>query len=458
MSNAADNPSHANPPPGPTHVEPTPDAAPKTIADELFAHGLLTYLHTDTPARQGERIGRLMSTLESDRDMGVLPMPSARSFRFPVRTARAWVALAACITLAAVATLVGLPSESSAKADVLQAISAMRAGNAGGGDRRFEIRLQLRNQNAIPSLPGAIVDTRSPNLLLLRANGPDGHEIIAGRDASGDWAIRPDAGVEREHPQAAWPRWANVGDESLFVDSVDRLLEELTKSYDLQREGAAKLEGKGEASFRHIVGAKKRLRSPGGDRVELWIDPATNVVERLEMRWDQPTPLDGPGADRARDPRDGPGIGGPRDDAPDDRPHGRPPRDGAFDDGPPPGGFRDRPFPPPGRPGPNGPDGPGDPDGQDRPDGPNGPDDGPPPRDGRHPGVPGMGGNGPMRGMDGLGGPRPDGRPPRAPFGPGPRGPGPNARLGPPKALVMQRVDAPSFDPSWFTPEGHATK
>src|SRR5205823_850649 len=119
-------------------------------------------------------------------------------------------------------------------------------------------------------LPGAIIDSRSPNLLLLRANAPDGREIIAGRDATGDWAIRPDnagGGVEREHPELAWPRWSKVGDESLFVDSVDRLLEELTKSYDLQKEGEAKLDGKADVTFRHIVGTKKRLRSPGGDHV-----------------------------------------------------------------------------------------------------------------------------------------------------------------------------------------------
>ncbi len=453
-------------------VEPAPDAAPKIVADELFAHGLLTYLHTDTPHKQGERVGRLMAALDSGT--GVPPL-SSTSYRFPIRSARGWLALAACVTLAAIAVFVGFPGERSAQAEVQQTIAAMRSTAA--GDRRYEIRLQRPTDDALPSLPGAVIDTRSPNLLLLRANAPDGHEIIAGRDATGDWCIRLDSGVEREHPEQAWPRWAKVGEESLLVDSVDRLLEELTRSYDLQREGEAKLEGS-TVSYRHIVGTKKRVRCPGGDHVEVWIDATTKSVERIEMRWDpRPdtagAPARGPedqqNAGNAPNPSDSDHVG----DHPDRRP----------EDGP-----LDR-RPPPRRPGPDGPDDDRNgPDDQDRPEGfrpngppgdGNGPDNGPAPRDRRPPhprpdgfrpdgqrpdgprnGGPGMGG--PGLGGPGLGGPGtfPGDRPPRGPgaFGPAPRGPGPGVgpMRNPPKKLVMQRVDAPAFDAAWFTPEGHA--
>ena len=444
-----DQPNNLEPQqPNPTpQVEPAPDAAPKIVADELFAHGLLTYLHTDTPHKQGERVGRLMAALDRAtglpaRDSSAAPL----SYPFPIRTIRAALALAACITLATIAVFFGFPGERSAQAEVQQTIAAMRS--TSGGDRRYEIRLQRATDDALPSLPGAIIDTRSPNLLLLRANAPDGHEIIAGRDATGDWCIRTEGGTEREHPEQAWPRWAKVGEESLLVDSVDRLLEELTKSYDLQREGEAKLDGSA-VSFRHIVGAKKRIRSPGGDHVEVWIDPSTKSVERIEMRWD--TPPRGTGLP-ARDP-----IDDPRAPAP-DRANGPPDR--RPDDGP-----RDHPDrrPPPRRPGPPNPDdGPNGPDDQDHPDGfrPNGPpgegdrpdnrpgDRRPPPRlrpDGPRPDGPGN-----------LQGDRPGARRP-GPFGPPPRGPGPGAGPGrtPPKKLVMQRVDAPNFDATWFTPEAH---
>ncbi len=459
-------------------VEPAADAAPTVVADELFTHGLLTYLHTDTPAKQGERIGRLMSEIEL-RGVGVPPLSSpaasssSHSFRFPIRTARGWLALAACITLATVAVFIGIPGEQSAQAVVQQSIEAMRSTAA--GDRRYEIRLQRPGDDALPSLPGAIIDTRSPNLLLLRANAPDGHEIIAGRDATGDWCVRMDGGVEREHPQQAWPRWAKVGDESLFVDSVDRLLEELTKSYDLQKEGAATIEGKGSASYRHIVGAKKRVRSPGGDHVEVWIDAASRSVERLEMRWDLPPggdqggPPDGARPDRAtrngpprdgRDPGDAMDQRPPRRDGPDqDRPNGSGPN-GPGSDGPDGPDNADGPRDHPGPPNPPGPGGPG-PAGR-RPPREGHALDGPHPRPEPRPEGPPPPRNPEMRGRGGPDGPGPDGRGPGqfgpGKFGPGPRGPGPGVRPTPPRKLVMQRVEAPAFDAAWFTPEVHVAK
>jgi hypothetical protein len=477
MSDPTHNPEHPHPGTPPprgsdAQVEPAADAAPKTVADELFAHGLLTYLNTDTPARQGERIGRLMSELDRDGVPGVGSSPARSSFRFPIRTAGGWLALAACLTIGTIAVFIGIPGEQSAQAVVQQSIEAMRASN--GGDRRYEIRLARRAEDALPSLPGAIIDTRSPNLLLLRANAPDGREIITGRDATGGWAIRMDGGIERAHPEAAWPRWAKVGDESLFVDSVDRLLEELTKSYDLQKEGTATLEGKGEVSYRHIVGTKKRHPSPGGDHVEVWIDPTTKSVERLEMRWDLPQQQ--PGAEGG-----GPGRGGDNADRPESGGGGPGGPDGP---GGPPGlpgpnrrpGFRPdrgpmnglpgapvRPQHPPRRddPGPDGPDGRGpDGPGLDDENGTPGPGlDGPHPRP-----EPRSEGGPPPRRDDGPRGPMDDQRPgprggrPMPPGGPGPRGPGPGIRPMPPRLLVMQRVDAPALEATWFSPETHIAK
>lgn len=488
-------------------IEPAPESAPtgtpKSVASELFSHGLLTYLNTDTPARQGERIGKLMATVEHDalRATGVPPASSSssHSFRFPIRTARGWLALAACITIATVAVFIGIPGEQSAQAVVQQSIDAMRS--TAGGDRRYEIRLQRPSDDALPSLPGAIIDTRSPNLLLLRSNSPDGHEIIAGRDGTGDWCIRVDGGIEREHPEQAWPKWSKVGQESLLVDSVDRLLEELTKSYDLQKEGTAALDGKPGVSFRHVVGTKKRVRSPGGDHVEVWIDPDSKAVERIEMRWDTPRGA-APREDKSPDAMNA-HPGGPRDGAPDAARPGAPDRDinhdpnrDPMDQRPPrrdgfrPGGPRpDGPGPNSPGPGGRGPDALGpDGDGPDRPDGPDdrAPEgrrprkghelDGPRPRpeprpDGPLPGGPGgrpdgarrdAGPDGPRNGPGPGGGPGPNGSPgmpcERAGFGPPPRGPGPGARPNPPRKLVMQRVDAPTFDAAWFTPDAHKSK
>lgn len=401
-------------PPG-ASIEPAPEATAQSQADELLAHGLLTYLHNDHPSAQNARVTRVMSAIAAEPLPTADDAPAPFRFRMPIRSVRGWVALAASIGLVALAGFFGFPGETSAQAVVKQSIEAMRAG-VGGGDRRYEVRLTVRAEDGPErTLDPAIVDMRSPDQLLLRVRSPEGDDIVAGRDGIGDWCIRlprDGGGIEREHPQMAWPRWSRVGEESLFADSVDRLLEEMTRGYTLSRRPDGVLEGSTKP-FHHIIATKKRLRSPGGDTVEIWIDPDTNAVERMVMKWnDQPDdrPM------RPRAPRAGP-EGGPDADGAPARRH------------------RPRPFPPEH-------DAPGPDDGPrgERPDHPPGGPDGPV-------GIPGLGPVPP-----GAFGPRPQGPQSQGLEGPG-RAPG--DRRGPPKMIVIQRVDAPVFPANWFSPETH---
>jgi hypothetical protein len=452
------------------HVEPAQDATPQAAADELLAHGLLTYLHNDRPEVQSRRIDRVMGTIT--REVAESSGRATHRFRFPIRTARGWLALAAGIALVATATFIGLPSEASAQAVVEQSIAAMRAAGA-GGDRRYEVRFTVHGTDGSDvELKPATVDMRAPNELLLLATAPDGHQVIAGRDDKGDWCYRREqdgGGVEREHPERAWPRWSKVGEESLFADSVDRLLEELTKGYDLTRESDATLAGH-TGAFRHVIAERKRPRGPGGDKVEIWIDPNTNAVERIEMKWNDPPAADGHGPDEPApddasggQPGDQPGAGRGQNDRPLGSPDGRrPPRPGMGSDGPRGGDDANGDRPPPHRrPRPDG--GPADgPDAgpMDGPDG--GPMDGPPDRPHPRPGFGGPLGPDGAPGPDDLGpgnGPRAGGPPPPFPGGLGPAGPrGPGNRRLPPKLLIIQRVEAPNFADNWFSPEGHASK
>ncbi len=481
MNTPVQTPSNGAPPPNAgANIEPASHATPQTQADELLAHGLLTYLHNDHPAAQNARVTRVMSAIGADSASNAPEAPAPTTpyrFRMPIRTVRGWVALAASIGLVALAGFFGFPGETSAQAVVKQSIEAMRAG-VGGGDRRYEVRLTVRKDGGDErTLDPAIVDMRSPNQLLLRVRSPEGDNIVAGRDEKGDWCIRlarDGGGIEREHPQMAWPRWSKVGDESLFADSVDRLLEEMTRGYTLSRQPDAALESAPGKAFRHILATKKRLRAPGGDTVEIWIDPATNAVERMVMKWNDPPagragdaqPAQARPDDAARG--DGPAPGAGQDDRqPLDRPMRprgpRPGPDGEPNDGPnggPDGDRPDRPLPPR-RPRPFPRDGGPDNGPMGRPDrgpdaGPEGEPDGdrlpPGPRDRPHRGPEG---DGPM-GIPGLG-PVPPGA-----FGPrqqGPQGAGPNRapgdRHGPPKMIVIQRVDAPAFEAGWFSPEAH---
>src|SRR5262249_14149281 len=146
-----------------------------------------------------------------------------------------------------------------------------------------------------------------------------------------------DGGIERGNPRRAWPRWAEVGDDAMLGDSVDHLLEGLLTDFTLTNDGRQRLPGSpdGSRTFKHVRGDRKEgAHRPQPQRVDLWIDPGTNVLERLEMTW--PKPPEGPdggpaGAKRAPgDGRDGPQGDGPRPDrpgpdGPDARPRRRPP-------------------------------------------------------------------------------------------------------------------------------------
>ncbi len=406
--------------------EPSAQGDARQIAAELLAHGLLTTLHADTRASQEQRVQRVMAAIGADADRSITTGDSSRTLRFPSRLLRRALAMAACLALVGAAFMLAFPAAPSAQAMVQQSIRAMRE----GGDRRYEVRVMEWGEDQIAPDPIAVVDTRAPELLVLRHITPQRDLITVGRDAEGLWAIDRSGAVVRDNPRRLWPRWATVGEESLFADSIDRVLEELSRGFDIKRDQ----EGKGAlAGTTKITATRKRdLRGPGPDRFELWLNSTSKVVEKIELSWDaQPTwrpggpggPVEqgGPGARPMRDRpdgRDGPEGARPRGDGPPP-----PPRDG-----------RRPPMGPDGLDGP-GMEGPG-------PRGPRGPGGGPGMK-----GDPRFGGRPPMdpRMMDGF---VPGGRPPRM---------DPLSRVGPPRTIIMQRVDVKqALGDEWFSAAKHA--
>lgn len=418
--------------------EPSAHGDARQIAGEMLAHGLLTYLNTDTKESQEHRVQRVMAALHSEADQSATAGAPSRTLRFPSHLLRRALAMAACLGLVAAAFMLAFPAAPSAQAMVQQSIQAMRT----GGDRRYEVRVMEWGEDQIAPDPIAVVDTRAPDLLVLRSVTPNRELITVGRDAQGLWAIDRTGSVERENPRRLWPRWATVGEESLFADSIDRVLEELSKGFDIKRDQ----EGKGALAGTTKITAtrKKDLRGPGPDRFELWLNSTTKVVEKIELSWDT-QPMGGPGGPGMRRPGDGGPGERPMRDRP-DRPEGRDGPDGTMPrgDGPPP--------PRDGRRPPMGPDGPGGPGGAGMggpgPRGPRGPGGGP-----GGPGGPGM-----------MGDPRMGGRPPMDPrmmdgFVPGGRPPrmDPLSRVGPPRTIIMQRVEVKqALGDEWFGAGRHA--
>lgn len=405
---------------------------PARRADELFVHGLLGSLN------EGDAKERRLAALARALDGGETAAHAVgRLRRNSGRRLRRLAGLATVTMFAIAGVLLVMPAgQSAAYATVKATIAAAQSPE----DRRYEVRVVHAGETDFPKDANAILDSRAGGQFLLRFWADREHLVVVGKDQSGTWAIRREGGVDREHAREAWPRWSTVHGESLFADSIGDLLQVLTKDYELTTSEGELVDG---MKLTKVVGERKADVHRQPDVIELWIDPKTNVLERMEMRW-PPVPAGGRG--RPGGGPEGP-VGGVRGD---------PEREGAADaarerprlEGRP----EDREGPPPPREGAGderteGPRGPGRRGPGDGPPRGEGPHDGPPPeREGDRP-AGDHGGDGPPRGERG-----PEGRTPPPWIPPWMR---PPASRPPLQRLVIQRVKAPEFAEGWFTPEKH---
>jgi hypothetical protein len=449
-------------------------ADPRRIAGEQLIHGLLSFKHAERPADRDRRMAALREGLARNEQ----PFPFRRP-QWPLVAAAA----AACLALG-FTFLLGFPSDASAAASLVR--DTLDASQS-AGDRRYEVREIRGSKDTLEQEPRAILDVRDHDHVVLRATSPSGHKITVGRNEDGPWAIRLDGTVDRFARGDHWPRWANFGRNTMLLESVDELMEGLSKIYTLKKGEPAALPSGGSTKYDRITAIKKHDEAPEAQRIELWINRETKVARHIELHWNVPDapekegdgprddrgpngrpgrPLDGPRGGpngrpedrrdgRANDePMDGPegGPDGRPNDGPDDRrmnrqdrtpevdrpdgpPNGRP--GGRPNDGPPRPPFPPPPPPPRGdRPLPGGPD---------RPDGPRrGPDEG---REGGPDGAPNGGpDDGPNGKPDGARGRGPDRRPNGGPVGRLPRGP---EGLPPPRGPGREagREDRPNGGP-----------
>ncbi|MGH7132457.1 MAG: hypothetical protein ACREJO_10980 [Phycisphaerales bacterium] len=434
------NDPHLNPVPSPdaahndaAHADPGHES-PRTAAAERWAHGLLEFMHRDTPLEQERRVARVMSSVDS---------AGATRVRFTARLVR-FAAVAAVVVFTAGLFSLLFKSENTALATIRSAVAASRS----AGVSRFAITVTPNDseERAI----GTLDTNAGDRSFLLEHKTPQGHTLIAGRDAQGEWTIKRDGAIDREHPRGAWPPWAFLTDSTVVVGSIDDMLAELETRYNLQitRDNDTDIAPGATADAARLRHIRADAQGPGPlpGTIDLWIDPTTNLVQLMELRWNPP-PNGAPGAGR---PGAGPG--------PEGRPGPSGPRPGAITPDDPFGLARPDPDRPGGPDRPSGPDrnGPGRPDGPGRPGA--GRPDGPPPGGPEGQGRPdGPGGHnlmdGPRRGPGpGPGGPEGARRP-----GPGADGqaPGQTRPNGPPRLIRFQRQPAPELPENWFSPEAH---
>ncbi|MFI4897589.1 MAG: hypothetical protein ACIARR_07170 [Phycisphaerales bacterium JB059] len=255
---------------------PNPDSTPPetdhdAVAGDRFVHGLLEFTHRDSEATQEARIAALMDRISNRRRS---PRGGWRSL---VRLAP--LATAALLALVALSVFVFAP-QPAAYAVVDAAIAATRSAD----ELRYEIFASDGASVTDSDLPIGTLDMRTP-LLRVRIETPHGTEFVMGRDETGPWSLRLDGSVERLHPRGAAPHWVNLGESTILVGSLDALLDRLRADYTISQ-----IQGGPDASpapgmTRLVADRRPGSTTPGADRVEVWIDPASSLVERLELHW-----------------------------------------------------------------------------------------------------------------------------------------------------------------------------
>lgn len=294
--------------PAPEHTEPA------LVADELLSHGLLTFSRHDTAAETERRVRAVMRRIADEHPA------HGRTLRFPM--VRRWGTLAACLLVCAGLVYLGMPTSGTAQAMVLASAASLRE----PGDRRFEVRVRSREAREFPAAAAGTIDARhgGTEALVTRLQPEEGVWLTFGRDAQGTWMVTPDGRVERNPPAMLLPRMGMGGEQPVLPESVDRVLDDLAHAYTLERTTEKGDEG---TPIEHIVGVRRPDRPPGVPRVEVWIDPATKGVKKVELVMpDGPPPPPGRGGGPGHHHDDGPGPDfGPGRDGPRDR---RPPPPG----------------------------------------------------------------------------------------------------------------------------------
>jgi hypothetical protein len=251
-------------------VEPgSPD--PRQAAREQFVHGLLETMHRDRREDTDRRLAAVMARIEA-------PIP----FRDHAPRRRPWrlvSGMAAGVILVAAAML-SLPSQRSALAMVQASIAASRT----AGDRGYEIRVTIADAEHPVTRSLATLDVRDPSHYLLRITADNGEKITMGRNADGEWAIKKSGEIDRTPPKWLLPQWVSFGGSTMMLTTVDDVLARLEGSYDLKRR-APEATPTGVRCDRVTAALKSRPSADPG-RVELWLDPRTKVVRRIEMVWD----------------------------------------------------------------------------------------------------------------------------------------------------------------------------
>ena len=246
-------------------------------------------------AREFARVAMLHDAIEREMTAGAIGRSTARRSRwmFSVRRAAAAVAIAAAVGVLAFVGLRG-SSANAAQAELARIASISPAGQRtyvihalrddgrprGREQRRAEPPSPRGAARAQPSIDEATLVVGTGGAYVLTRTGEDGRRTVSGSDGRLSWNV-PERGAVRVSRDLQRFRGALPGEQHdlPFVDPKDGL-DALMRSYDVVLGPAREIDGH---AVRSIVATRRADVQRGPKGVELWYDPETAVIRRMEL-------------------------------------------------------------------------------------------------------------------------------------------------------------------------------
>ena len=249
------------------------------------------------PARATEfaRMAMLHDAIEREMTAGAVGRSTARRTRWMlfVQRAAAAVAIAAAVGLLAFVGLRGSDAN-AAHAELARIASMSPAGQRtyvihalrddgrprGREQRRAEPPSPRGAARAQPSIDEATLVVGTGGAYVLIRTGEDGRRTVSGSDGRLSWNV-PERGAVRVSRDLQRFRGALPGEQHdlPFVDPKDGL-DALMRSYDVVLGPAREIDGH---AVRSIVATRRADVQRGPKGVELWYDPETAVIRRMEL-------------------------------------------------------------------------------------------------------------------------------------------------------------------------------
>lgn len=251
----------------------------ENIAEQQFAHGLLEYYHNDNENRQKIRVANVMSAITRESKSTAKFIRPVLFNKLPRWSVLSGMAAAILIMVVLITTLI--PTEQTALAVLQDTISASNS----AGDRSYQIRMLRAGQTYISDTPHGWMDIRDNEHLVLRILHPDGSKLILGRNPDGAWNIKLDGSIDYYSPDWVWPKWVDFGERTLLIQSIDDMLQTLPTKYDLNLTQKEPVPDTSQPICQHVVATLINKSDPGPNEVELWIDPVSKLVLRMELHW-----------------------------------------------------------------------------------------------------------------------------------------------------------------------------